>query len=313
MQRLYNITQINPSEFETQVYTSEDTNVLSTYTLPEVFNESTDYIEYYIYDANKSLIYDTNQNFTGYTTVDNQVSIDPIQNIEEAGYEEGTYYTVYNFLTNLLGSSRNRNYYISEISADRTELRLTSFDIPAAEIVTETQKLISKIQSENYYYDFNINLGSNTLLICNNAQLDVTDPNYPTVLLKLYEPLPSTINLNTKLWIVEQIADSTAYNLQLTTIFEESDTFLTLRGPNFNLSVSPETSNTVPYKNQINLKNSTSLLGSGSLQYQLNSLLAEKGIEINIDYSDYANFVHFSSAERRLENFYYKLSLIECI
>jgi hypothetical protein len=110
MQRLYNITQINPSEFETQVYTSEDTNVLSTYTLPEVFNESTDYIEYYIYDANKSLIYDTNQNFTGYTTVDNQVSIDPIQNIEEAGYEEGTYYTVYNFLTNLLGSSRNRNY-----------------------------------------------------------------------------------------------------------------------------------------------------------------------------------------------------------
>jgi hypothetical protein len=55
----------------------------------------------------------------------------------------------------------------------------------------------------------------------------------------------------------------------------------------------------------------TSILGSGSLLYQINSILAEKGIEINIDYSDYSEFVHFSSAKTRLENFYYKLSLIE--
>jgi hypothetical protein len=40
-------------------------------------------------------------------------------------------------------------------------------------------------------------------------------------------------------------------------------------------------------------------------------MLADTGVEINVDYSDYANFIHFSSAQTRLENFYYKLSLIE--
>ena len=43
----------------------------------------------------------------------------------------------------------------------------------------------------------------------------------------------------------------------------------------------------------------------------LNSLLAKTGIEINVDYSNYDNFIHFSSAQTRLENFYYKLELLE--
>jgi hypothetical protein len=51
--------------------------------------------------------------------------------------------------------------------------------------------------------------------------------------------------------------------------------------------------------------------GSTNLQYQVNSILAERGVEINVDYSDYSNFIYFSSALTRLENFYYKLQLIE--
>ena len=44
---------------------------------------------------------------------------------------------------------------------------------------------------------------------------------------------------------------------------------------------------------------------------QLNNILKNKSIRLNIDYTDYNNFIHFSSAQTRLENFYYKLSLIE--
>ncbi len=44
---------------------------------------------------------------------------------------------------------------------------------------------------------------------------------------------------------------------------------------------------------------------------QLQSLLNEKGLKININYEDFSEFVHFSSAKTRLENFYYKVSLIE--
>ena len=49
---------------------------------------------------------------------------------------------------------------------------------------------------------------------------------------------------------------------------------------------------------------------TSSLQ-QLNSLLADKGININVDYEKFEDFVKFSSALTRLENFYYKVKVIE--
>ena len=36
-----------------------------------------------------------------------------------------------------------------------------------------------------------------------------------------------------------------------------------------------------------------------------------EGTELNIDYRDFKNFAHFSSAEERLRNFHYKMTLIE--
>ena len=72
-----------------------------------------------------------------------------------------------------------------------------------------------------------------------------------------------------------------------------------------NLSVSDTINNSTDYTNYTNLTSTTSSYaqGTGSLQYQLNNLLAQKGLSINIDYSDYSNFIHFSSAQTRLENF----------
>ena len=41
------------------------------------------------------------------------------------------------------------------------------------------------------------------------------------------------------------------------------------------------------------------------------SLLDKKEVSISVDYTNYENFVHFSSAYTRLENFTYKVGLIE--
>jgi hypothetical protein len=76
---------------------------------------------------------------------------------------------------------------------------------------------------------------------------------------------------------------------------------------NFNLNIKDQVNNSTLELSYIDLI-STSLTSS---QTQLNSLLEEKEIDINIDYSNFYNFVHFSSAKTRLENFYYKLELIE--
>ena len=99
--------------------------------------------------------------------------------------------------------------------------------------------------------------------------------------------------------------------IELTTVFTINEQLNYISGPNYNLDIQDQINNTTAYLNQLNLQQNTSTAGSGSLLYQINSILAEKGIEINIDYSDYSQFIHFSSAQTRLENFYYKLALIE--
>ena len=44
---------------------------------------------------------------------------------------------------------------------------------------------------------------------------------------------------------------------------------------------------------------------------QLKNVLNRKEIDISVDYTNYSNFVYFSSALTRLENFYYKVGLIQ--
>ena len=43
----------------------------------------------------------------------------------------------------------------------------------------------------------------------------------------------------------------------------------------------------------------------------MKSILEEKSIDISLDYTDFSNFIHFSSVEVRLNNFYYKIKQIE--
>jgi hypothetical protein len=161
------------------------------------------------------------------------------------------------------------------------------------------------------YYDFYLDFGNNQLIIANNVLLDNSNPNNPTILIKLYEALPQQFTLKNELWAVIKVLDSVAYNISIINTFDILDNNIYLKGPNTNLNIKDQINNSTDYINLNNLTTNSNPQGSGSYQYQLNSLLAETGIEINIDYSDYSNFIHFSSAQTRLENFYYKLSLIE--
>jgi hypothetical protein len=309
MQQVFNITQIVPTNFETQLYSSEDTGLISSFDIVETFNTTTDSVEYHIYDYNQQLIY-SNPN-SKYKVYNNNISIDPQSDITSVGILEGSYYTVYNFVSALLNSNADNRYYISEISSDRTEIRLDSNTIPNNNIIQGGQLLLSKINDSTYYYDFYLNFGENQLIIANNVAVDQTDPENPTILIKLYEPLPPQFTVYSELWVVENLREPVAYSIQITTVFEEQERGIRLKGPNFNINLENEVSiGSTPTSIQ-DLLTTNSTAGSGSLQYNLNSLLAEKGIELNIDYSDYGNFIHFSSAQTRLENFYYKLTLIE--
>jgi len=300
------IEDVPSIELGGQTYTTSDDSLIASFRADITFNPAVDYVEYFIYNANKQII-DSVERLGSFAIYGEDLSISPEQDLESRAYTEGKYYTAYNFLRPLLSSSILETYYISEISTDRTEIRLASTDILNGDIVESAIALKALIDTTPYQRDFNLNFGANNLIIANNILLDQTNPESTTVLIKLYEPLPEQFGIQSKCWAVEKIAESKAYLITIQVAYAPEDTTIRLKGPNVNLKQTSETNKSTEYQTTTGLKSTN----NNNLKYQLNSVLAETGVELNIDYSDFGNFVFFSSAQTRLENFYYKLGLIE--
>ena len=312
MSEIVNIIPINPTTFEYQDYSNEDISLITSFETEVQFTPGIDIIEYFIYDLDGNILFEDVDGYGGYSLIDNGLVLDPQTNLISQGYTEGQYNTLYNFVSPKLSSNSNNTYFLSQISSNRTEIRLDTTTIPNLSVISSSLELINDITtSTGSYYDFYLDFGSNQLVIANNILLDNSNVNNPTVLIKLYDPLPPEFNINSQCWVVTQVANPIAYNINIIQTFDFIDENIQLKGPNTNLDIQNQINNSTEYNNLTQLNNTNNSQGTGSIQYQLNSMLANTGIEINVDYSDYSNFIHFSSAQTRLENFYYKLSLLQ--
>jgi len=312
------INNIDPTTLEIQNYSSQDTNLIPSDILASQFDSSLNYIEYTIASANQ-LFQVTDQNFTDYSIINDtspqgsqviyNIDINPEENLRSRGFTNGEYNVIYNFLNNEINSSSNiRSYYIKDISPDRTEVKIVSNTIPNPDLVILINDFKAKLNSTpTYFQDFYLNFGSNNLIIANNILLDTTQPQYE-ILINLYEPLPQQYLLKDTLWVVTQVADPLAFNIQFQPeVIIPQISNPTIKGPNFNLPIKDRVNNSSNYVNYNELLN-TGLLSS---YQQILSYLNDKSLNIGIDYTDYSNFTHFSSVETRLDNFYYKIQQIE--
>jgi hypothetical protein len=316
-----NIVQVNPNTFELQTYSSTDETLISNQIVEGKFGLPGDYVEYFVYSFDKLLLYPVDTpaiSSTDYTVTNdpylqNQgfystININPLVDASELGFDVGQFYTIYNFLKTKLSSSVDNQFYITEISSDRTEVRLDTNNIPDVSWVPLAREFQAQISASfPYYTDFYLNFGYNNLIIANNILVDTSIASNPTILVKLYEPLPQQYTLKSECWIVEQAAESVAYQIEISQLFDVEDDTIQISGPNFNLSEKDLINNSTTYQDFASL---TATTVSGSFN-QLDSLLEEKGIEINVDYSLYNNFIFLSSAYQRLYNFRYKLELLE--
>jgi hypothetical protein len=288
-------------------------NILTPQSVEARFSPTSDYIEYII-KSNTSNLQLVNYAYNGYTFPNNgtvtsnvisSIEINPQKDLIERGLTLGNYNTYYSFYRNeLFSSPQNQSFFIKEISPDRTELtlRTTNFNLSEGAI-TFFKEPINAISA--YYKDFYLNFGNNVLVVANNIDYN---PATKDILINLYEPLPNDIYVKASLWIVTKIADTLAFNVVSTPdVVQVPMTLSNIKGPNFNLPTKDKINNSTDYINSTQLLNTT----LSSSYNQLSSLLAEKGIEINIDYNNFSNFIHFSSAAQRIENFGYKLGLLE--
>ena len=307
------IVEINPSNFELQEYSTKDENLVPQFDIDTSLTQSS-YIEFFTYDLNNNIL-SSNLNYQNYTLTQNSLSpkgnitqfnISPEQDLFNQGYNSGKYITYYNILNKKIGDSIS-TLFISEISSDRTEIRLDSTILSTSDFINQTKNFINFREEQDYFVDFYLNLGDNNLLIANNIQLENENTDDPTVIIKLYEPLPSSFSLKNTLWIVTLISEPVAFQVDFPV---EPVTFIDykpLNGPNF----------AIPIKDQVN--NSSQNLSyndiisnaSTSSQNQVDSLLSQSSINISVDYNNFSDFINFSSAQTRIENFYYKVGLIE--
>ena len=302
------ILPVNSQTFQIENYSIEDASLISTLELDTEFSKSTDYIEYYVFDENKNQIYPpTTKELLTYTVKDGHVMLYPKQDLEKEEFDEGIYYINYNFYRKHLNSSIESKYYIQEISSDRTEIRLNSNTISNEDLQTSTQDFIEYRNSKDYFVDFYLNFGDNNLIISNNIKLDIIDGNDYSILIKLYEPLPTDFDIKSQCWVVETISTPQSYQVQFPIeVFDPQD-FEYIAGPNLDLNIKNESGVSSQEYSYSTLLNSNITSSNNQIQ----NLLNDKGLKINVNYEDFTNYIKFSSAKTRLENFYYKVKLIE--
>jgi hypothetical protein len=244
MAKTVTLNSIDPISFEYQEYSIQDDNLIVNFTVEPTFDPLKNYVAYYVYDLNDTVVFSNEINFLGYSIINGQVVLSPEVDIEAVGFEEGQYNVVYNFLNNELSSSYFQRLYIDQISSDRTEVRLNTTQISNLDLISGATLLNAQIQSSaGVYFDFFLDFGDNQLVIANNILLDTSNPEDPTVLIKLYEPLPVNFSLKDECWVVTQVANPVAYNINIIQTFELLDENIYLRGPNYNLGIKDQINN----------------------------------------------------------------------
>ena len=296
-------------------YQNQDTELISGYDINSLFVPEKHHIELHVYSIDGELL-QSNHTFTDQAYLQgaetagtdgaSKLTLNPEKDALNLGYEYGGIRMSYNFTDNLFSELKsNIDFFIEEISPDRTEVRLLTTKLTDELLTSSVQVIREKLQSSSYFSDFRLNFKKDILLIGTNINVQ----NYKdgkSVIVKLYEPLPQEFTLKNTLTLEELVSDKVTFEIEAETSTDEVQVPF-LKGPNFSLDLAEETTVPSQYLNYEELFS----FPTNNTYRELRSLFEEKSINISIDYTDYENFIQFSSADERLRNFKYKLDLVE--
>ena len=325
-------------------YTAEDINLIPSSQLQENFGGGNDYIESYVYDAGGNLL-NTNYNYLSYKLPPNNgltpgvntlpstrggiqttdvgidstlatptsslypiIEIDPVKDLQDLGYSSGEFNIRYNFFNNQLSNYIDEALFVKEISADRTEIRLASTTLTDNEIEQTVNSFISASTTALYQVEYLLNFGNNEQYLAVNVALNKATTGYE-VLFKLYQPLPLNVQEKQTLWVVQEKVAPYVFDINLDKLITPPPP-PTLRGPNFDIPVENQGTISTTYNTYDGLVTNLQSLQNNSYTKLLN-LLTTQSADINIDYTDFNNFVFFGSAKQRVVNFHTKVKQIE--
>lgn len=301
---------------ENEKYSEADLNLIDNYEINKKWNFKDNFIEthfYSVYNTKLLSVYD--YEFPTDVIVDNsgtedtdisQLTLKPVDIAIEYGFVQTDVSMVFHFLNDLYTDDKSKqDFYIQEVSQDRKELLLYSDKVETNFLINRTEDLVDSLKSKKYFEEYWLNCGDNDLFIVTNVDVYELDNKF-TIAVKLYEPLPKDYNEKSIVQLVEKVSDSIVVQVE-PEVEPEITVRPKLRRANFNLKVEKPNAKETEYFNYDELFS----YSNQNSNRELYSLINEKSVSLNINHSEYEDFIHFSSAEERVKNFKYKVQLIE--
>ena len=257
-------------------------------------------IELHIYTSDNRYIkslYDID-----WSILDNNIRFNIHKILRDSQLNFGLVKTAFNYLNLIFGDNLNKYATVSSISQSRTEIKIINN--------TGQQKIFEQLdqyQKTDDHGNQNIlilNFGNNILIECDNWIL----LNDKSIVLKTISTIPQEISINENCFICTKFSNSTTDNIKIIPPEKSLDVNV-LSSANFaeiaNINRRRETN----YQNWVTLTSPSTKLSETIISKYTG--INSSDIDLNIDYRKYDNFVFYSSAAKRLENFIYKLKLIE--
>lgn len=272
-----------------------------------------DVVQIDVYNAVDQYL-ETNYRVSGYQRTSTTVTLDLENDLTNLGYISGRYKVVYKFFRNYLGSGDAHKLEVQEISANRLEIRVVptvSNTISNTSFLSAFETRFFQIPKPQVLPNLFINKDANTSVrVFDYVQDRFTFPNAPySIIFKLNTPLPEGVVIGDLVWLNQQLNEN--HEDDIVIIPPKPVRNITqIAGPNWDILAKEQTNVSTNYRDWDDLL-SANVQTSQDIVNKLFSSSFIEGIPLNVDYKSFENFIHFGSAVERLQNFRYKMSLLE--
>ena len=286
----------------------------------QIFSPQGEWLSSYQVDPGDWYLQETRPDGSATENVASATAIDMEAAMTKAGFTSGNYEVRIYFLRQWL-----TNIPIDTVSEDFKEIRLTQGALEDAGVDNYLRDRLYHMYKKRYKLHRTLegNTGPATFtvpLLIDEGQGDMTPvinmykdkhrhPTYEdaqsrSVYFKLAQPLKKegAVDIN----VSALMSDIINVSIKLQGVIP-SEPFRLLT-PNFDLG--PGSSINTSAKTWDEVLGSDSTTSEQLISKYVSGSWGE-GTELNIDYRDFKNFIHFSSAEERLRNFHYKMTLLE--
>lgn len=312
---------IPTQSFASEALIVQPVNTLSTGTTVDEFGTYQSNTESYPNDSLQLNVFnaanqylETDYRVNAYTKDGSEVTIDVEKSVSDLGYISGKYKTEYRFIRNYLGSQDGHKLLIQEVSVTGLEVRV----VPVLSDTLSNDNFVSFFaegffklpKSKNLPNLFLFKDALNSFKVFDYVQDSFSVPESPfSIIFKLAVPIGTNILVGDVVWIGQEVSEAVVDEVTITPPKLKTKNRY-IAGPNWDATKNVQQAFTTQYKDWDDVLSTTTQTSNDIVNKLLSGSLIEN-IPLNIDFKVFENFITFGSATERLQNFKYKLQLLE--